>query len=257
MKFTDLNDDSLLKIFVHLNLYDAQNTLKLTCKGWANILSSEDYWSTICDLRRRIFPYHPDSLKKIEDVFVALGLNSQCYQFRLISPIYLVELFSLSKVEALPELIIEKPPVGCDCIEAVPWCWASTYHWSTLRQDILVTNTMKRSLSMMSLQNLCMRLQFVFSSRFDQATNFKVSLLFDGSALPGFGEVQHHNPAGVRWKRFVKHYPLPTTPFEKISFDWKGKDQTFWAGHYGAKIANISISFVVKDESLQDEISDI
>ena len=59
--------------------------------------------------------------------------------------------------------------------------------------------------------------------------------------------IEHHNPAGVEWRRFTKYYPI-TFLMQGVSFNWAGKDESFWAGHYGAKIANISIAFATKDE---------
>jgi hypothetical protein len=98
---------------------------------------------------------------------------------------------------------------------------------------------------------LWLRFSFLIASRFDQGTVFRLKIkpigTSDRNNFDGERWIEHHNPAGVEWRRFTKYYPI-TFSMLGVSFNWAGKDETFWAGHYGAKINNISIALATNEE---------
>ena len=99
-----------------------------------------------------------------------------------------------------------------------------------------------------SIVLLWLRVTFLFASRFDQGSIFKLKInpIGTNARLWESSFEFYDNPAGVEWKRFTKFFPIES-PVQEVHFHWAGKDQTFWAGHYGAKIANISMTFVARN----------
>lgn len=102
---------------------------------------------------------------------------------------------------------------------------------------------------------LWLRVSFLFASRFDQGSIFKLKINPIGTNVRLWESSfeTYNNPAGVEWKRFTKFFPIDS-PVQGVHFHWAGKDQTFWAGHYGAKIANISMTIVTRNDLTGDQI---
>ena len=122
-----------------------------------------------------------------------------------------------------------------------------------------VADSVDSSLAVSRPPLLWLRVTFLFASRFDQASRFRLKMrpICSLSEIsPFFGDeswIEHRNPAGVNWKRFTKFYPI-VSPMQGVKICCGGKDESDWAGHYGAKIANVSMMFVTRDEVTDEQI---
>jgi hypothetical protein len=146
------------------------------------------------------------------------------------------------------QIIIEEPPVGAD--RTVEWCWATSYNYGRLYTEINIDSI---SDDFLANPSVGLELSFLFASRFDQASNFRFGLLYDDLPIENFPMRSHSNPSGRHWHKLIQIFPLKAG-IRKIKFIWEGKDQSWWAGNYGAKIAEISLKFVFPKNLVQEGI---
>ncbi|ORY49630.1 hypothetical protein BCR33DRAFT_847559 [Rhizoclosmatium globosum] len=123
--------------------------------------------------------------------------------------------------------------------------FASSYMYSSLSQTISVmhipTESFKKTI-------YGIRIEFWVASRHDQEAEFKCSVKFDDKEKH-LVDQPVTLPAGTNWSLFSKVVAFPIGVLTRgrvdtIIFIWQGKDKNCWAGHYGAKVTNLSLCFV-------------
>ncbi|KAK3092359.1 hypothetical protein FSP39_001896 [Pinctada imbricata] len=148
---------------------------------------------------------------------------------------------------------IEEKPIGSHPLERyVPeeerkgitepiGCWATSYGWCKKEQLI---DLVKEGCEEEDLDNtpLVVNISDWYSPRFDCKVIYKLKVQFFGKNREVIAEykTQDQQPAGRDWFKMEHSQALPPST-RYILFSHKGKDEQYWAGHYGAKLTLSSV----------------
>lgn len=164
----------------------------------------------------------------------------------------------------------ENPPCGCDgtCAEMghdaeTIQCWATAHSWGKLSQVskhifsshiLIIHHTQMVDLADKQIDLSTQPPIFLscwFASRFDQASRMKATVSFRGSdpddhfAEDVVQRIEIRKPAGSSWSRIqvlITEYSIPEHPVTHIKLTLEGKDESFWAGNYGAKFTSVCLA---------------
>ena len=141
-------------------------------------------------------------------------------------------------------LSVEEPPQGCDSHPEIIQCYTSSYRWGSLSQMIQINHRLDS-----------LRLKLCFAARFNQDVVFHIRIRSFLSRTLIYDE-SFDQDAGKEWQRLKRIISIRNMPTQDsaIELKWLGKDTRFWAGHYSAKVSNISLKFICNPEILQNRI---
>jgi len=249
-----LTFDNLSHISQYLGIKEALKIFSSVCKEWRRVIDSDMFWESACQ-QKSINNSSSSSINRyVRQQSLDLRQIYSLPNFKLIYPIYLTEFIrsDVSNFRCNPHKMvqIENVPIGSDNPRSIKFCFATSYRFCAISQNISLSDYVKHSLRMVPDGVLLLKLSFWFSSRFDQGSQFKYELSIDGKV---FSLPTYHNPVGNTWRIYTKHYPVQSSTLSKISFKWEGKDETLWAGFYGAKLANVSITLVANSPEVTNE----
>uniref|UniRef100_A0A0R3RTK6 FBA domain-containing protein n=1 Tax=Elaeophora elaphi TaxID=1147741 RepID=A0A0R3RTK6_9BILA len=169
---------------------------------------------------------------------------------------------------------VERPPVGCiNALEDIPVAFATSFGWCSKFQII---DLWKEGIERAFLDEFCppVTISEYYTCRFDCASIYllEVQLLPDGSLplefrpmpgtllgpqcrrleeerdVPQHDETTNTSITRVRmlrdneWEKIEHTFSNYPRGIRYILFQHGGKDQQFWAGHYGSKMAKASVT---------------
>ncbi|EQC35918.1 hypothetical protein SDRG_06664 [Saprolegnia diclina VS20] len=126
--------------------------------------------------------------------------------------------------------------VGSRAPPCIQRCYASSHFWCRLAQTFP-----KPPSSLPFLQ-----IQLCTAPRFDQNVRWQLILRSHPSTTVLFVEDFYH-AAGILWSHTTRCVSLEDVEAmdTHLVLEWLGRDTSSWAGHYGAKVANISAKYLV------------
>eukprot|EP00590_Aulacoseira_subarctica_P001389 CAMPEP_0172415092 /NCGR_PEP_ID=MMETSP1064-20121228/1617_1 /TAXON_ID=202472 /ORGANISM="Aulacoseira subarctica , Strain CCAP 1002/5" /LENGTH=235 /DNA_ID=CAMNT_0013151991 /DNA_START=164 /DNA_END=871 /DNA_ORIENTATION=- len=223
--------DILPVVFQYVgNENDVYRGAARVCRLWLQAANSKNYWREVAVARL------PPGFEKPPDAASTKEFVLQWLQER--------ERLHPDNWAVHRSLSIEEQPIGCDPHPEIIRCYVSSYYWGSLSQMIPIDHRLDS-----------LRLRLCFAARADQDVVFHIRIQSFPSRTFIYNE-SFDQDAGNEWRRLQRIISIRNMPTQDsaIQFEWLGKDTRVWAGHYGAKVANISLSFVRNPEILQNRI---
>ncbi|EJD74464.1 hypothetical protein LOAG_18227 [Loa loa] len=235
----------------------------LVCRRWYSVLSAPGFWINYMIYRSLDLP--PSSLRSEPSLNVKKVSIKQAFRRNLINNPSGGDGF-------LSEFEVEKPPIGCVSTEDIPVAFVTSYGWCSKFQ---VIDLWKEGIERAFLDEFCppITVSECCTARFDCPSIYilEVRLLPDGSLpfpyrptpqflrftrYPRFGQ-QHDVPerdettntsvtrvrmlSDIDWQKIEHTFSNYPPGIRYVLFQHSGKDQQFWAGHYGSKMAKASV----------------
>ncbi|KAK6108999.1 F-box associated region family protein [Brugia pahangi] len=251
----------------------------LVCRRWYNVLSAPGFWISYMIYRSMDLP--PSFLRNEPSLNVKKVSLQQAFGRNLISNPSGDDGYQNWEIyeDGGDEFGIEKPPVGCIALEEIPVAFVTSYDWCSKFQIIdLWKEGIERAFLDEFCPPITV--SEYHTGRFDCASIYllEVQLLPDGSIplphriTPGFlfytrhprlpqqhDRLQHGLPQDdettdtsitrirmldvleIEWQKIEHTFSNYPKGIRYVLFRHSGKDQQFWAGHYGSKMAKASV----------------
>uniref|UniRef100_A0A1I8EX86 F-box associated region family protein n=1 Tax=Wuchereria bancrofti TaxID=6293 RepID=A0A1I8EX86_WUCBA len=250
----------------------------LVCRRWYNVLSAPGFWISYMTYRSMDLP--PICLRNEPSLNVKKVSLKQAFGRNLISNPSGDDGYQNWEIceDGGDEFEIEKPPVGCVTVEDIPIAFVTSYEWCSKFQII---DLWKEGIEHAFLDEFCppITVSEYHTGRFDCASIYllEVQLLPDGSiplpyrTMPEFytryprfaqqhDRLQHGVPQSdettdtsitrirmlddleIEWQKIEHTFSSYPKGIRYVLFRHSGKDQQFWAGHYGSKMAKASVT---------------
>jgi len=232
-----------------LSCVNVRDILKLrkVCRLWRDTVSRRTFWKFVFERNEAQWDIIPSHIKERQDCWVALHW--------LLTHKDLVKNHSghdgfknWKKLESFNNtFIIESPPVGINSLppktyyhEKVDSAFVTSYSWIELHQKICLPP---------KLMDLLVPFDFVcklmVGARFDCGGEYSIGLQLTN----GQGEYLTRNEvsgviqAGTDWTEISCSLNVTAQyPAKYLTVSIRGKDNQFWAGHYGTKFSRISVA---------------
>lgn len=245
-------------VLVHiLSFVDGKDLLlkcSRVCQTWKRLIDSQTLWRTKCE---RAGFYSTDLLPSPPDDFKKYFFQNP-YNRNLIKNPCALENFSHWKVDQNggDQFRIEEKPCGSHPLENFtdvkgPYkCWVTSYGWCEKHQ---VIDLISEGCSPKVLDEMRPEIQVSewYAARFDckMVYQIKVKLLDEESKELKKWSFSDHKPAGKDWFKVDHIFTSYPKGLRFIKFKHKGKDEQFWAGHYGSKFTMACVRFNLSHRS--------
>ncbi|XP_061174325.1 F-box only protein 6-like [Saccostrea echinata] len=254
MDLSEVPETVLLHILSFVNEKDLLLKCSLVCKNWKRLVDTQTLWKTKCEREgyysSKWLPLPPDDFKKY--------FFQNPYNRNLIKNPCALEKFDHWKIDKNggDRFVVEDKPVGCHPLEKFAdfkgsyKCWVTSYGWCEKHQII---DLVKEGCSSEVLDKIRPEVQVSewYAARFDCKMEYhiKVELLDAESKVLDKWSFSDEKPAGRDWFQVEHIFTSYPEGLRFIKFRHKGKDQQFWAGHYGSKFTNASVRFNLQHRS--------
>lgn len=149
------------------------------------------------------------------------------------------------------ELYLEEPPIGT--VGDVPMrAFASSYILGSLAQSINQSQIDTINYLRTHFRRVTLVVTFQYATRSDQGgSNIACSVTIKPHTLTL--SMPSTLPARIPWTLFTQDFDISTSsiigsqPIQSVCFCWSAKDQQYWAGEYGPKIANITMRVAAQE----------
>ncbi|VDM96396.1 unnamed protein product [Onchocerca ochengi] len=265
----------LAEILIRINNpRDIGYVCPLVCRRWYNVLSAPGFWINYMTYRSLDLP--PIFLRSEPSLNIKKVCLKQAFTRNLIrNPSG--DDGSLQSWEIGESggdgFIVERPPVGCrNSLVDIPAAFATSFGWCSKFQII---DLWREGIERTFLDEFCppITISEYYTCRFDCTSKYllEVQLLFDKSMplafrpMPGilicsqYRRLDHQRNVPHRdnttntsitrvrmlrepeWQKIEHTFSNYPRGIRYVLFQHSGKDEQFWAGHYGAKMAKASV----------------
>ncbi|CAG7717148.1 unnamed protein product [Allacma fusca] len=234
--------------------------LRRVCQLWKDIVSRRSFWKEAFERNGLNWKAIPNNVKEKEDAWIVLfcALKHRIFTKNFVRNHSGEAQFT--HWEKLQDggdrIIIESPPGGIsplpinpDYASGIESAFVTSYGWSTIRQKIdlkeagLTPEVMK---AMIPFQFVCTPMVGI---RFDCAAMYCICLcLLDNKGKAVIYNISDGvHQAGENWIQAcctlnVLQEPQHIKKVRHLAVIISGKDNQFWAGHYGPKFSRISVT---------------
>lgn len=245
-------------VLVHiLSFVDPRDLLlrcSLVCQTWKRLIDSQTLWRTKCE---RTGFYSTDLLPSPPDDFKKYYFQNP-YNRNLIKNPCALERFShwIVGQNGGDHFRIEDKPCGSHPLEKFTdvkgqyKCWVTSYGWCEKHQ---VIDLISEGCSPQVLDEIRPEIQVSewYAARFDckMVYKLKVELLDERLKVMKKWFFSDHKPAGRDWFKVEHIFTSYPKGLRFIKFKHKGKDEQFWAGHYGSKFTMACVRFNLNHRS--------
>ncbi|KAI1719990.1 f-box associated region domain-containing protein [Ditylenchus destructor] len=256
MDLSAATDDVLIEILLRLNNKDLIRNCTQVCHQWNSILSQKQFWIQKCKKEGYVFYMTPlNSLDPIvwKKIAYKKPLNRNFIRDKW-NPngrfkkddrwVWDSNPYNTGFVVEYPPIFLQPPESEYD----VPGCLSTSHYWGKkhIRIDLVA-----EGLDPNVLDALCPTISVseLVSNRKDCAAIYKMKChLRDENDVPiatescDFStEVSWDQWAEEGWRKVEHEFKDYPAGVRYLFLECRGKDRQFWAGQYGAKMANCSV----------------
>ncbi|XP_078313952.1 F-box only protein 6-like [Crassostrea virginica] len=249
----DLPETVLIHILSFLDGKDLLMKYSVVSKTWKRLIDSQALWRTKSErdgiYAEDLLPFPPDDFK---NYYFKNPYNRNLVK----NPFALEEIKHWKFRNGGDGFKVEDTPVGSHPLEHFtevkgPYkCWATSYEWCKMHQ---VIDLIAEGCSPVVLDEIRPEIQVSewYAARFDcnVVYNLKVKLLDEKSKVLRKWSFSDHKPAGKNWFKAEHIFTSYPGGVRFIKFKHEGKDEQFWAGHYGSKFTMATVRFNLKQRS--------
>jgi len=236
--------------------------LRQVCQLWRDIVTRRTFWKDVFEKNGHQWELVPEHIKENKETWAAL--------YRLINHDHenLVKNHSghnafrnWEKFHNHDSFIIESPPVGIvglpiDPMDVYPVnrAFVTSFTWGGLQQKIYFNKiglTPKLIRLMEPFDFVC---RLMIGARFDCGGKYSVGLqIFNKNGeVSASNETSGEIQSGSNWTEVCCSLNVASTSnanYKYLLVSIRGKDNQFWAGHYGTKFSRISVSLKCLDRT--------